>query len=306
MSDGEIKQVTVSLSHPDELNPRRRRRTRKFKDDVDSQSGGVLASLESSSTNTNNVPVVTVQKEIPTTTVSSVPNSTPIHSTNPVQNVAAPIQPAPVLSAVTMVGGAATPGGVVNSIQIRDKKNKTPQSSASGTPMVSELNALNAPSSTAMPKIIPHKKRLINAPLAQTLKKPKFVISAPAAAPAPTPAPAPQNSSHAPPLPASIHENPIRKTVRGVGGEEDANLKTVGGGARRRRFTERRIKIEVKPIVKTRKNRKVLKEHIDSMPIQTVRRLLIKKGLLKPKTTVPPEPMLRSMLHDYYLLKQNE
>lgn len=295
MADGEIKQVTVSLSHPDELNPRRRRRTRKFKDDVDSQSAGGV-STESTPPN-----IVTVQKEIPTTTVSSVPNTEPVHSTNPTQNVTA-AAPAPVLAAVTMVGGSGgatpstTPGGVVNSIQIRDKKNNSRLLPNTGntTPAVSELNAPNAPPAAAIPKIIPHKKRLISAPLAQTLKKPKFVIPAPVTAVA-----------AAPPLPAPTRENPISKTVRGVGGEESVNLKPASGGARRR-FTERRIKIEVKPIIKTRKNRKVLKEHIDKMPIQTVRRILIKKGLLKAKTTVPPESMLRSMLHDYYLLKQNE
>lgn len=287
MSESDIKQVVVALSHPDELNPRRRRRTRKFKDDVDSQLGGgaepaPVGVVDATGTVQTNV---TVQKEIPvqTTTVSAIPGALPVTSTNPVQTVT-PVLPTPSLSSVAMVGGGVAaptvPAAAPGAVHIREKKITQPSGTA-GTKL-NTLNALNAPVSSpphvSMPKIIPHKKRLTNAPVAQTLKKPKFVI-------------APKND-----------------TISGETGSGGMHLKPMKGAASThgRKFTERKIKIEVKHTVKTRKSRKVLKERIESMPIQAVRRLLIKKGILKPKATVPPEPMMRSMLHDYYLLKQSE
>lgn len=295
MSADDVKQVTVALTHPDELNPRRRRRTRKFKDDMESQDGGAapVGAVDVQGNNPGlNQPTVTIQKEpaIQTTTVSATPGAVPVPSTAPVQSVT-PVQPTPALSSVPMVGGAAPQSGN-GMVHIREKKN----THASGTQSGGESNAPNAP------KIIPHKKRITNAPVAQTLKKPKFVVSAPVA-----PAAAPVITKM-PPLPA-----PKNDKISGGVGEDGTHLKPLNGGAaqkeefkHRRRFTERRIKIEVKPAVKTRKSRNVLKNRIDAMPIQAVRRLLIKKGILKPKTTVPPEPMMRSMLQDYYLLKQSE
>ncbi len=299
MSD-DVKQVTVALTHPDELNPRRRRRTRKFKDDVESQEGGAapVGAVDVQGNNPGlNQPTVTIQKEpaVQITTVSATPGAVSVSSTTPVQ-------PTPSLATATMVGGsAAAPAVQPGTVHIREKKNTHAPGAAPGVQAGSELNAPNAP------KIIPHKKRITNAPVAQTLKKPKFIVSAPAAA-ASVPALMPAHLvTKMPPLPA-----PKNDKVSGGVGEEGTNLKSLVGGSatqglkRRRRFTERRIKIEVKPTVKTRRSRKVLKERIDAMPIQAVRRLLIKKGILKPKATVPPEPMMRSMLHDYYLLKQSE
>jgi hypothetical protein len=279
----EIKQVTVALSHPDELNPRRRKRTRKFKDDIESQSGGSSPAAPADAEAANPGQQVTVQKEIPTTTVSS--NQTVV----PVQN-AIPVQPTPSLAAVTMVGGGA-PGAV----HILEKKNVNGVSKDPGNKFNGESNAPNAP------KIVPHKKRLANAPSSQTMKKPKFIVSA--AAPV-----TPSEKTH-------VHPAPKNETISGGVGSGGMDLKLAKGGVvtqgglkplNRRKFTERRIKIEVKHIVKTRKSRKLLRERIDAMPIQAVRRLLIKKGILKPKSTLPPEPMMRSMLHDYYLLKQRE
>jgi hypothetical protein len=298
MSDSDVKQVTVALTHPDELNPRRRRRTRKFKDDMESQDGGA-APVDAYDVHPGlNQSTVTIQKEpsVQTTTVSATPGAVPVPSTAPVQSVT-PVQPTPVLAAVPMVGGGGAPVTQPGAVHIREKKNKV-LGAAPGSKAGGELNAPNAP------KIILHKKRITNAPVAQTLKKPKFVVSAPSATSVSAPAPI----KKMPPLPA-----PQNETISGGAGEDGMNLKPLNGGGvhqeglkRRRRFTERRIKIEVKPTVKTRKSRKVLKERIDAMPIQAVRRLLIKKGILKPKATVPPESMMRSMLQDYYLLKQSE
>jgi hypothetical protein len=44
------------------------------------------------------------------------------------------------------------------------------------------------------------------------------------------------------------------------------------------------------------------------MPLQQVRRLLLRKGVLKPKkgTAAPPEEMMRSMLVDYMMLHHAE
>ena len=300
MSDSDVKQVTVALTHPDELNPRRRRRTRKFKDDVESQDGGAAPVGAVDVQGTNPGHTVTIQKEldVQTTTVSSTPGSVPVPSSAATQSVT-PVLPTPSLAAVSMVGGAVQQPGTVH---IRDKKNtRTP--GVPGPQAGGEINAPNAPNA---PKIIMHKKRITNAPVAQTLKKPKFVVSARAAAA--TTSAAAHVIKKMPPLPA-----PQNDKVSGGVGEDGMNLKPHNGGGapneglkRRRKFTERRIKIEVKPTIKTRKSRKALKDRIDGMPIQVVRRLLIKKGMLKPKATVPPEPMMRSMLHDYYLLKQSE
>ena len=196
MAESEIKQVTVALSHPDELNPRCRRRTRKFKDDVDSQAGGAapVGAVDATGSPQQPQQTVTVQKQdlpVQTTTVSATPGATPVHSTSPVQNVA-PVQPTPSLAATPMVGGSAgvtTPGAV----HIREKKNAGASGAAPG-----KLNAPNAHVSPApAPKIVPHKKRLTSAPVAQTLKKPKFIISGsrtspPAPSEKPTPLPAPK------------------------------------------------------------------------------------------------------------------
>jgi hypothetical protein len=73
----------------------------------------------------------------------------------------------------------------------------------------------------------------------------------------------------------------------------------------RRKFRERSIKITVKPTAASRKFRKTLKSRVDSMPIAAVRRVLMRKGIMKPHvggTADPPPEMMRSMLKDYLLL----
>lgn len=269
MSEGDIKQVTVALSHPDELNPRKRRRTRRCKETEEAslQSGGADEFNDVSSQ------AVVVQKEVPTVTVSSVPNAQPVSSTTPIQTVT-PIQPTPVVAATAVVGGGSVGPKAVH---IREKKNaaETHGPGRSGTV-------------PGAPKIVPHKKRLTTAPMAQTIKKPKLIIGG-----------------------VNPEKNtPVTSTITDEWG-------TTGGGVKedergpsrpkhRRKFTERKIKIEVKAASKTRKSRSFIKDRINSMPLQGVRKLLIQKGLLKPKTTVPPEPMMRSMLRDYYMLKETD
>jgi hypothetical protein len=301
MSESEIKHVTVALTHPDELNPRRRRRTRKFKDDMESQTGGSApAGIVDAQGQPTGAQVVMVQKDIPIPTTTT--GSTGVTVSAPSATVATvnTVSPTPIVASTAVVGGArSTPGvsGAPAAVHIREKKNNIQTHQTGGTAPGTNAPAVNAPAAL---KIVPHKKRLTQAPVAQTLKKPKFVV--------PTP------------LSQTPTSNPKRDESSVLRGDKGGVLKTEKGGSpapavaggpgmgpkARKRFTERRIKIEVKPTVKTRKSRKLLIERIDSMPIQAVRRLLLKKGVLKSKSTVPPEPMLRSMLRDYYLLKQSE
>lgn len=285
----EIKQVTVALSHPDELNPRRRRRTRKLNDESLSQSGGEapVGIVDVTGSNTGEQ-IVKVQKDIPIP-VSNVPQT---------ETPQSDLVPQAVMAATPFVGGgaAATPGDSgTAAVKIREKKTAPQTHPISTGVVIAPKNAPNAPAPPP-PKIIPHKKRISSAPVAQTLKKPKFVIP-----------------SSTPPLKINEKKPANDVNVQGVG-DTGVSLKKKEGDVApepkdphaKRRFTERRIKIEVKPTVKTRKSRKLLKERIDGMHIQSVRRLLIKKGIIKPKSVMPPEEMMRSMLHDYYLLKQNE
>lgn len=116
-------------------------------------------------------------------------------------------------------------------------------------------------------KIVPTKKRISAAPAASTLKKPKILV--PVAVPPAAPQAAPQ-----PP--------------------------------KKRKFTERQIRISVKHAVRTRKQRKHLKDRIASMPIDSVKKILLRKGILKPKASMPPDDMMRGMLRDYLLLHTAE
>lgn len=75
------------------------------------------------------------------------------------------------------------------------------------------------------------------------------------------------------------------------------------GGMKTRRFSERSISIEMKPVSATRRHRKDLGKKIASMPESAIRKFLFRKGVLKNKaSTAIPEAMLRSMLKDYLLL----
>jgi len=70
---------------------------------------------------------------------------------------------------------------------------------------------------------------------------------------------------------------------------------------KKRRFTERKISITMKSLATTRKESKDIKDKVYSMPIAQVKKLLLRKGLLKPNLKTP-EAILRSILLDYMTL----
>ena len=87
------------------------------------------------------------------------------------------------------------------------------------------------------------------------------------------------------------------------------NPKNTTGGAhaltsRTRKFRERRISITVKPGARTAAKR--IREKIAVMPISSVRRTLMRKGVLKPSGKPLPEAMMRSMLQDYMMLHHSD
>ena len=67
-----------------------------------------------------------------------------------------------------------------------------------------------------------------------------------------------------------------------------------------RKFRERRISITMRPSSRVAARR--IREKVDALPIAQVRRMLLRKGVLKPGSSKTPEPMMRSMLKDYMLL----
>lgn len=69
----------------------------------------------------------------------------------------------------------------------------------------------------------------------------------------------------------------------------------------KRTFTARKISLILKPFASTRKQRKQLKDKIAKMPAAAIRKVLIQKGLMKPKAN-PPDDISRNMLHDFMML----
>jgi hypothetical protein len=104
-------------------------------------------------------------------------------------------------------------------------------------------------------------KKRTTLPIASTLKKPKLIVGA----------------------------KPVIQTI------------AVVEPKKKRRFTERKISITMKPFATTRKEKKDMKDKVDAMPIAHVKKILLRKGLLKPNHKTPEE-ILRSMLHDYMTL----
>jgi hypothetical protein len=70
----------------------------------------------------------------------------------------------------------------------------------------------------------------------------------------------------------------------------------------RRRFTERRLSISMKQDKSTRKAGRKVRRQVRRMTVEEIRKVLLEKKILKPKSN-PPEAMLRSMMRDYLALK---
>lgn len=138
-------------------------------------------------------------------------------------------------------------------------------------------------------KIIPTKKHISAAPAARTLKKPRLVVGGAQPTPVEVTTHAPQDSTNA--------------QKGGVQAPVPAHQQK-----RHRRFTERRISIEVNSAKATRRHRRKIKSNIAAMPINKVHDILLAKGVLKPKPDhkLPPDDMMRSMLKDYMLLHTAE
>jgi hypothetical protein len=141
------------------------------------------------------------------------------------------------------------------------------------------------------PKILPTKKRISTAPAAQTLKKPRLLVPISGGAPPQLAATAAATAT-----PASVEKEPVAGT-------------RVGGGPKQtRKFKERKISITMKPSKASRKFRKTVKARVAAMPAAAVKKLLLRKGVLKPKQdgSAPPEEMMRGMLTDYLMLHNSE
>ena len=72
--------------------------------------------------------------------------------------------------------------------------------------------------------------------------------------------------------------------------------------AKKRRFTERKISITVKPFASTRKVSKGIQDKVKAMSVSQVKKVLLRKGLLKSQHAATPEAILRAMLTDYMSL----
>lgn len=181
----------------------------------------------------------------------------------------------PVVSTTTAVGG----GGC--SVAIKPKMR--------GGGEVPVGNATQP--TTPTPKIIMTKKRVGNAAAAvNTLKKPRFVVGG--------------GNTPATNVPQTALESGPRANLEGA----KKSMAAAQTGAARKTFRARRISITMKPTHQSRKFRKTLKARVATMPIGSVKKLLLRKGVLKPKPdgSYPPEDIMRSMLTDYMMLHNTE
>ncbi len=274
MSD--VKSVQLSMSDADlkafSRGTTRKRRTKRSETNVSEDPMAVSYGG-----------AATIQVEKGGVDLASLPSPVaPPAVTIPVTTAPAPVAPvpAPVVSTTAVVGGACQPIPVT----IQAKKN------AAATPAPIPVVTGGA---KAAAKIVPTKKRISSAPAAQTLKKPRLVVplAATLANPATT---SPKNVTES--AKVGVSANPVPLPVQPK------------SAPKKRRFTERKISIEVKSAKATRKHRRNLKHKIETMPIANVKKLLFRKGVLKPKEDgkLPPDDMMRSMLKDYLLLHTAE
>jgi hypothetical protein len=87
-----------------------------------------------------------------------------------------------------------------------------------------------------------------------------------------------------------------------ITGVINPELLKLSGGARktikRRKFEARKVRISMKNVKTTHKNRKSLRKKVAAMNVVEIRKILLKKGILRPKSN-PPESMIRSMMYDF-------
>ncbi len=273
-SDSNVKEVKVALNPLDEkalsrTSTRRRRTSRKAAAGDEQVGGSEPAPVSAPAPAPAPAPVI--QKDTPPAppapqTSAPVQPATP--APQPTSQTSAPPQPQP---AKPLVGGAPK-------VKIAAKKGG---------------QTLKAAPSAA--KLLP-KKRISSAAPAATLKKPRIPIRSPQNSPTLKKGGAILNVPTVPSVPQEAPK-PALSTTTAVGGASQT---------KKRRFTERKIRIDLKQVASTRKQRSFVKSKIATMPIATVKKMLIRKGLLKPKGTTPPETMMRNMLKDFYLLHAAE
>ncbi len=205
-------------------------------------------------------------------TVSTPPTFLPASSLPAVNATPAPA-PAPVVNATPapaaapVVNATPAPAPAPAPVVNAAPTTNTPVKILQEKKAPNSLNTTQPPLNGGSAKIIPTKKHLTRAPMATTFKKPALVIG-------------------------NIHP------------KKSAEI-THGGVKKTRRFVERKIAIPIRSAAATRKQTVSLKDKINTMPIASVRKMLLRKGLIKQKSN-PPESMARSLLLEYMLLHRAE
>lgn len=264
------KEVSLTLSSPSEAKALSRGTTRRRRSRKEVAEDGMLGMTGGGN--------VLVERTVPTETLPQALPSAPVPVPAPAPVVPtfapapAPVPAAPIIPVVATPAAPSVPIAPMASTTavgggvVRIQAKRVGPTGSLNPPPSQAPVA--APHASAAPKILHHKKRPQLAPAAaQTFKKPRFLVT-----------PKPDSNSGAP------------------GGE----LKKT------RKFSERKISITVKPAAQTRRMRRTLKHRIHTMPIGAVHKYLLRKGVLKPKATAPPEDMMRSMMRDYLLLHAAE
>jgi len=201
--------------------------------------------------------------------VSSVPAVNAVVPPAPAANAATPIAPAvnAVVPPAPAVNGAAPIAPAANAVATPTPAVNTAVKIVQEKKTPNSLNAPQTPLNGGSAKIIPTKKHLTRAPMATTFKKPALVVG-------------------------NIHP------------KKSAEI-THGGVKKTRRFVERKIAVPIRSAAATRKQTVSLKDKINTMPIASVRKMLLRKGLIKQKSN-PPDAMARSLLLEYMLLHRAE
>ena len=147
-----------------------------------------------------------------------------------------------------------------------------------------------------MPKILPHKKKSQVVPPPTTLKKAKLIIT-----PLMKFDPSPKSPGY-----KKKDSNSVKSDSGSKSGHKPIIRKKEKLHHKKKRYTERKISIEMLPYSTTRKHRSNLKTKLASMSISTIKNMLVENGVMKSIKTSLPDAMLRSMLHDFMLLRAVE